>query len=209
MFARVRLGLGSALLAPCWPPGRLPAPPPSQSVELDASADRAAARGAAGAVGLSGQATRSPTCTPRPSRASAPGTATRHSNPQNTNVGSFTAFGEPAPAVPWSATAPQTAGARRQRHALGPLQHRRAARPRRQVARQQRQHRHATGRIEGVGKFNALAFFVIDAADVGGAFSIKVGDTLLRRPRRRRRQRLANGNIHASCGSCSTRRWTA
>jgi hypothetical protein len=32
--------------------------------------------------------------------------------------------------------------------------------------------------VEGLGKFNTLAFFVLDAADVGGKFSIKVGDTL-------------------------------
>ncbi len=32
--------------------------------------------------------------------------------------------------------------------------------------------------IGGLGKFNTLAFFVLDAADVGGKFSIKVGDTL-------------------------------
>jgi hypothetical protein len=32
--------------------------------------------------------------------------------------------------------------------------------------------------VGGGGKFDALAFFVLDAADVGGRFSIKVGDTL-------------------------------
>jgi hypothetical protein len=32
--------------------------------------------------------------------------------------------------------------------------------------------------IGGLGSFNSLAFFVLDAADVGGKFSIKVGDTL-------------------------------
>ena len=32
--------------------------------------------------------------------------------------------------------------------------------------------------VSGLGKFNTLAFFVLDAADVGGKFSIKVGDTL-------------------------------
>jgi hypothetical protein len=32
--------------------------------------------------------------------------------------------------------------------------------------------------IGGIGTFNALAFFVLDAADVGGKFSIRVGDTL-------------------------------
>jgi hypothetical protein len=32
--------------------------------------------------------------------------------------------------------------------------------------------------VSGLGKFNTLAFFVTDAADVGGKFSIKVGDQL-------------------------------
>lgn len=35
-----------------------------------------------------------------------------------------------------------------------------------------------TWEIGGLGKFDTLAFFVLDAADVGGKFSIKVGDTL-------------------------------
>jgi hypothetical protein len=35
-----------------------------------------------------------------------------------------------------------------------------------------------TWEIGGLGSFNSLAFFVLDAADVGGKFSIKVGDTL-------------------------------
>ena len=34
------------------------------------------------------------------------------------------------------------------------------------------------------GKFNAVAFFVTDAADVGGKFSVKVGGTLSRHRRR-------------------------
>ena len=32
--------------------------------------------------------------------------------------------------------------------------------------------------LGGVGKFNALSFFLIDAADVGAKFSLKVGDTM-------------------------------
>jgi hypothetical protein len=32
--------------------------------------------------------------------------------------------------------------------------------------------------VSGLGAFNTLAFYVLDAADVGGKFSIKVGDTL-------------------------------
>lgn len=49
-------------------------------------------------------------------------------------------------------------------------------------------------RIAGLGKFNVLAFFLIDAADVGGRFSIKVGDTLFSDIAAGKR--LANGNIH-------------
>jgi hypothetical protein len=48
--------------------------------------------------------------------------------------------------------------------------------------------------VEGVGKFNALAFFVLDAADVGGRFSIKVGDTLY--SDLAAGGRLGNGNVH-------------
>lgn len=33
-------------------------------------------------------------------------------------------------------------------------------------------------KISGVGKFNAVSFYVIDAADAGAKFSIKVGETL-------------------------------
>jgi hypothetical protein len=49
-------------------------------------------------------------------------------------------------------------------------------------------------RLSGLGKLNVLAFFVIDAADVGGRFSIRVGDTLFSDLAGGRR--LANGNIH-------------
>jgi len=48
--------------------------------------------------------------------------------------------------------------------------------------------------IDGLGSFNALAFFVIDAADVGGKFSIKVGDTLFKNLADG--MRLKNGNIY-------------
>ena len=48
--------------------------------------------------------------------------------------------------------------------------------------------------VGGLGKFNALAFFLIDAADVGAKFSIKVGDTLYAQ-RARRRRPDPNGNI--------------
>ena len=49
--------------------------------------------------------------------------------------------------------------------------------------------------ISGLGKFDTLAFFVLDAADVGGKFSIKVGDTLYSNIAGAA-GRLANGNIH-------------
>jgi len=39
-----------------------------------------------------------------------------------------------------------------------------------------------TWEVAGIGPFNLLAFYVTDAADVGGRFSIKVGDTLFSDP---------------------------
>lgn len=48
--------------------------------------------------------------------------------------------------------------------------------------------------VSGLGTFNTLAFFLTDAADVGGKFSIKVGDTSFTNIASS--QRLANGNIH-------------
>jgi hypothetical protein len=49
-------------------------------------------------------------------------------------------------------------------------------------------------KVAGLGTFNALAFFVIDAADVGGRFSIQVGDTTF--SDLAGGKRLANGNVH-------------
>jgi hypothetical protein len=49
-------------------------------------------------------------------------------------------------------------------------------------------------RISGLGEFDALGFFVGDVADVGGKFSIKVGDTLYRNLADG--ARLKNGNIY-------------
>jgi len=49
--------------------------------------------------------------------------------------------------------------------------------------------------IKNVGTFNTLAFFVIDAADVGGKFSIKVGDQRFSRIAGAD-SKLTNGNIH-------------
>jgi len=49
-------------------------------------------------------------------------------------------------------------------------------------------------KVGGVGAFNALAFFITDAADVGAKFSLKVGDTLYS-DIRGAGGRHANGNI--------------
>jgi hypothetical protein len=49
-------------------------------------------------------------------------------------------------------------------------------------------------RISGLGGFNTLAFFVIDAADVGGSFSLKIGNRLY--SDLNGGKRLKNGNIH-------------
>lgn len=48
--------------------------------------------------------------------------------------------------------------------------------------------------IGGLGSFDTLAFFVLDAADVGGKFSLKVGDTLYSSIAGAH-GKLANGNI--------------
>jgi hypothetical protein len=47
--------------------------------------------------------------------------------------------------------------------------------------------------VTGLGPFNMLSFYVTDATDVGGLFSIRVGDTLFENLSGG--QRLANGNI--------------
>ena len=52
-----------------------------------------------------------------------------------------------------------------------------------------------TWTVSGLGKFNTLAFFVTDVADVGGKFSIKVGDTLFSNLAGQD-GKLRNGNIH-------------
>lgn len=49
-------------------------------------------------------------------------------------------------------------------------------------------------RIKDKGEFNAISFFVVDAADVGGKFSIKVGDKKF--SNLAGDTRLSNGNIH-------------
>ena len=49
-------------------------------------------------------------------------------------------------------------------------------------------------RIKDVGKFDTIGFFVSDVADVGGKFSIKVGDTVYRDIADG--AELRNGNIH-------------
>jgi len=49
-------------------------------------------------------------------------------------------------------------------------------------------------RIRDVGAFDTIGFFISDVADVGGKFSIKVGDTVYRDMADG--ARLSNGNIH-------------
>ena len=49
-------------------------------------------------------------------------------------------------------------------------------------------------RIKDVGKFDTIGFFVSDVADVGGKFSIKVGDTVYRDIADG--AKLKNGNLH-------------
>jgi hypothetical protein len=49
--------------------------------------------------------------------------------------------------------------------------------------------------VGGMGEFNAVGFFLLDAADVGGKFSLKVGDTLFSNIAGAG-GKLQNGNIH-------------
>jgi hypothetical protein len=49
-------------------------------------------------------------------------------------------------------------------------------------------------RIKDVGKFDTIGFFISDVADVGGKFSMKVGDTVYRDIADG--AKLRNGNIH-------------
>ena len=115
-------------------------------------------------------------------------------NPQNTKVGSFTSFGAPGsghsvvgdagklqmrndPGMPWGrygtdASVPLGGNWLDSNDNLG-----------------------MRWEIGGLGEFNTLAFFVLDAADVGGKFSIKVGDTLFS-DIAGAGGKLANGNIH-------------
>jgi hypothetical protein len=115
-------------------------------------------------------------------------------NPQNTKVGSFTAFGPAGsghsvvgdagklqvrndPTMPWGrygtdASLPLGGNWLDSNDNLG-----------------------MRWEIGGLGKFNAVAFFLLDAADVGGKFSIKVGDTLFS-DIAGASGKLANGNIH-------------
>ena len=61
--------------------------------------------------------------------------------------------------------------------------------------------------VGGLGKFNAVAFLLTDAADVGATFSIKAGDTLFTPDDRRRRppgQRLDPPRAHPACPRRST-----
>jgi hypothetical protein len=87
------------------------------------------------------------------------------------------------------------AGPQRQPHGLGALRH--LARVAAGLAGNwldSNDNRGIKWRIENLGGFNTLAFFVIDAADAGGSFSLQVGKRLFSDLNGGRR--LANGNIH-------------
>ena len=127
-------------------------------------------------------------------------------NPQNTKVGSFTSLGGTAPAI-GDQRRHRARGARRQRHALGPLQRDELAGSAAHWLDSNDTHGMRWD-IGGLGKFNALAFFVIDAADVGAKFSIKVGDTLYANVLGAERPDPRTATSSSS-PSCSTRRWTA
>jgi len=51
-----------------------------------------------------------------------------------------------------------------------------------------------TWEVKGDGKFNTIAFFLTDIADVGGKFSIKVGETVF--SDLAKGKRLKNGTVH-------------
>ena len=89
--------------------------------------------------------------------------------------------------------AAQAAGAQRPDHALGPLRHHRGP-PLGGNWLDSNDNLGMKWEVSGLGKFNTLAFFVLDAADVGGKFSIKVGDTLYSNLAGAD-GKLANGNI--------------
>ena len=116
-------------------------------------------------------------------------------NLRHTAVGSFTPFGKTGGGDAVVGDGSQAAGARRQPHALGPLQ-----RPTASAGRSRgnwldsNDNRGIKWRIKDVGKFDTIGFFVSDVADVGGKFSIKVGDTVYRDIADG--AKLRNGNIH-------------
>jgi hypothetical protein len=114
-------------------------------------------------------------------------------DPQNTAVGSFTAIGSPG-----SGGSKIGDGSKLQVRGDDEMQWGRYSSDAAGLSGNWLDSNDNTGmrwEIAGLGPFNVLAFFVIDAADVGGRFSIKVGDTLFA-DLAGTSGRLANGNIH-------------
>ena len=191
MLSRVKLCLGAAADG-CGPDMTLPRPPSRRPSNL--SIDRSTAPSSPPPAGEMASFLGSPHGQGRLETFDGykawDGTGT--TNPQNTKVGSFTSFGaagsgrsvvgdaaklqvrndRPCPGAATAPTRPPLGGNWLDSNDnLG-----------------------MRWEVGGLGKFNTLAFFVLDAADVGGKFSIKVGDTLYSNLAGAG-GKLANGNI--------------
>ena len=149
-------------------------------------------------------ATARPASTPRASRATSPGASARAPRTCGTpRSAASPRSARPAPATRWSATARKLQVRDDNHMRWGRYNTRRRRRPaRRGNWLDSNDNRGIKWRIKGVGQFNAIGFFVTDVADVGGKFSIKVGETLYRD--------LADGDASSrtatstSCASCSS-----
>ena len=117
----------------------------------------------------------------RPSRARSPGTApAARSNPQNTNVGSFTSIDTLGHGAGLSAINGGKGLEVRSDNSM-PWGRYNADDLPGGLGGQWLDSNDTQGmnwQVSGLGSFNALSFFLIDAADVGAKFSIMVGDTL-------------------------------
>ena len=187
MFARVRLCLGAALAAAV-----LGAPAGAATVDLSFDRfDRTALAAARGAMsGFLGSPVRNLRLETFDGYGAWDGNS-GSANPQHTRVGSFSAFGAAGSghSVVGDTSRLQVRGdsdmawGRYDTDALGGKW------------LDSNDNLGMRWEVTGVGKFDALAFFVLDAADVGGRFSIKVGDTLYS-DLAGAGGRLRNGNIH-------------
>ena len=108
-------------------------------------------------------------------------------------MGSFTSFGEAGSGHSVVGDGAKLQVRNDSEHALGPLRHRGGA-PLGGNWLDSNDNLGMRWDVGGVGSSTALAFFVLDAADVGGKFSIKVGDTLFS-DLAGAGGKLANGNI--------------